>query len=323
VNTILVTGACGNIGQNVLKSLAKKDCKIKVLDLGNAINKKVAEAYPNVEFCWGDITDSAAVSKALEGVDTVLHLIGIIPPVSETNPELARKVNVQGMRVLIDAMEASSTAKRFVFTSTFAVLGIGNGTNRIHTADMPYVQSDVYSETKIACEKMIKECKLTWTILRLSAIPNVDPSAHNLKDMALSMKIGPKDFIEFCHARDVAAALVSAGTIDVELVKEKIFMIGGGDSCRYNGHEFSSKLFTAAGVGAIPAKHYSHKPQFYAGWVDSESSNAVLNYQSTSFDDFCAEFRQRLGTPKYIAAKIFAPVIKFLLVLMTRKTINA
>ena len=322
MSTILVTGACGNIGQNVLKTLANLNHNIKVLDLGNSVNKGVAKDYPHVQFCWGDITDSAAVSAALEGVDTVLHLIGIIPPISETNPELARKVNVQGMRVLLDAMEASNTAKRFVFTSTFAVLGIGDGTNRIHTADMPYKVTDVYSETKVECENMIHACSLNWTILRLSAIPNVDPSAHNIKDMALSMKIGPKDFIEFCHARDVATALVSAGTIDLAKVEGQTFMIGGGDSCRFNGHEFSSKLFTAAGVGTIPAKHYSIKPQFYAGWVDSESSNAVLNYQNTSFDDFCSEFRQRLGTPKYIGAKIFAPIIKFLLVMMTRKTIN-
>lgn len=322
MSTILVTGACGNIGQNVLNTLASTDHQIKVLDLGTSGNKAVAKLYPNVTFCWGDITDSAAVTAALEGVDTVLHLIGIIPPVSESFPELARKVNVQGMRVLIDVMEASSTAKRLVFTSTFAVLGIGDGTNRIYTNDMPYKVSDVYSETKVDCEKMVRACDLTWTILRLSAIPNVDPSAHNLKDMALSMKVGPKDFIEFCHAKDVALALVSAGTLDESLVKDQIFMIGGGESCRLNGHEFSSKLYTAAGVGAIPAKYYSIKPQFYAGWIDSESSNAVLDYQRTSFDEFCAEFRQRLGTPKYIAAKIFAPLIKLILVLMTRKTIN-
>ena len=322
MSTILVTGACGNIGQNVLEKLTKTDNTVKVLDLATPGNKAVAAKYPDITFCWGDITDSAAVSGALEGVDKVLHLIGIIPPVSESNPELARRVNVQGMRVLLAAMEASPTAKRFVFTSTFAVLGIGNGTNRIYTADMPYVETDVYSETKIACEKMIKDCNLSWTILRLSAIPNVDPSAHNIKDMALSMKIGPKDFIEFCHARDVATALVSASTLDEALVKDKTFMIGGGDSCRFNGHEFSSKLFTAAGLGVIPAKYYSSKPQFYAGWIDSETSNAVLNYQSTSFDDYCAEFRELLGTPKYIAAKIFAPIIKFFLVLLTRKTIN-
>ncbi|MCH2177121.1 MAG: NAD(P)-dependent oxidoreductase [Lentisphaeria bacterium] len=322
MQTILVTGACGNIGQNVLSALANKDCKIKVLDLGNPVNKKVAESYPDIEFCWGDITDAAAVQMALQGVNTVLHLIGIIPPMSESHPELARKVNVQGMNVLIDAMQKSDTAKRIVFTSTFAVLGIGDGTNKIHTADMPYKVSDVYSETKVDCEKALMASNLDWTILRLSAIPNVDPSAHNLKDMALSMRIGPKDFIEFCHARDVALALVSAGTLPFEKVKHQIFMIGGGDSCRFNGHEFSTKLFSAAGVGQIPAKYYSHKPKFYAGWVDSETSNEILDYQRTSLDDFCQEFHQLLGKPKYIAAKIFSPLILLALVLMTRKMVN-
>ena len=317
--TVLVTGACGNIGQYVLNTLAKGDYSVKVLDLGTPSNKTVAQSYPDVEFFWSDINDTEGVKKALQGVETVIHLIGIIPPLSESHPELARKVNVNGTNVLVDAMEASSTAKRLIFTSSFAVLGIGNGTSRIHTADMPYKESDVYSETKIACEKSIQNSGLKWTILRLAAIPNVDPSAHNIKDMVLSLKIGPNDYIEFCHARDVAKAIASAASLDEELVKEKIFMIGGGDGCRFNGYEFTSKLFITAGVGAISQRFYSSSPSFYAGWVDSESSNAILNYQSTSFDEFLTEFRQGLGTPKYLGAKLVGPIIRLILMFMAKR----
>ncbi|NRB37197.1 MAG: NAD-dependent epimerase/dehydratase family protein [Pseudomonadales bacterium] len=317
--TILVTGACGNIGQNVLKSLSSSDCAVKVLDLGTPNNKAVAQAYPDVEFFWADINDKEGVAKALQGVDTVIHLIGIIPPLSESNPALAHKVNVEGTRTLVEAMEASSTAKRLVFTSSFAVLGIGNGTNRIHTADMPYKESDTYSATKIACEKLIHQSDLVWTILRLAAIPNVDPSAHNIKDMALSLKIGPKDFVEFCHARDVAKALTSAAVLDEAQAKGKTFMIGGGDGCRFTGYEFTSKLFTTAGVGAISERFYAQEPSFYAGWVDSESSNAILDYQGTTFDDFLLEFRQGLGTPKYLGARLVAPIIRLVLMIMAKR----
>lgn len=317
--TILVTGACGNIGQNVLKSLSTADCAVKVLDLGTPNNKAVAQNYPDVEFIWTDINDADGVSKALQGVDSVLHLIGIIPPLSESNPDLAHRVNVDGTRTLIEAMQASSTAKRLIFTSSFAVLGIGNGTNRIHTSDMPFVESDTYSATKIACEKMIHDSGLVWTILRLAAIPNVDPSAHNVKDMALSLKIGPTDFIEFCHAKDVARALANATSVDVELLKEKTLMIGGGDGCRFNGYEFTSKLFTTSGIGALPVRFFSKTPSFYAGWVDSETSNAILDYQRTSFDDYLKEFRERLGTFKYLGARLASPLIRLMLMFMAKK----
>jgi nucleoside-diphosphate-sugar epimerase len=317
--TILVTGACGNIGQNVLNSLSQTNCKLKVLDLGSSVNKAVALKYPNIEFIWSDIGDGQGVAKALEGVDTVIHLIAIIPPLTETNPELARRVNIEGTRTLVHAMEASDTAKRLVFTSSFAVHGIGDGTNRIHTADMPFIETDVYSETKIACEKIIHDSSLTWTVLRLAAIPNVDPSAHNLSDMALSLKIGPNDHIEFCHARDVALALASAATLDVDKVQGKTFMIGGGDGCRFTGYEFTSKLFTTAGIGALPVRFFGTKPAFYAGWVDSESSNELLDYQRTSFDDYLKEFRQKLGTPKYIGARIVAPLIRLFLMFASKR----
>lgn len=318
-NSILVTGACGNIGQNVLQTLQPLNRHIKVLDLATPANLAVAKNYPEVEFTWSDINDASSVANALEGVTTVIHLIAIIPPLTESNPTLARKVNIDGTRTLVHAMQASSTAKRLIFTSSFAVLGIGTGSNKRYSADMPFIESDVYSQTKIACEKLIHASELDWTILRLAAIPNVDPSAHNIKDMALSLKIGPKDYIEFCHARDVAKALVNAASLELEQVKGQTFMIGGGDGCRFNGYEFTSKLFAAAGIGAISARFYGQSPSFYAGWVDSESSNALLNYQSTSFDDFLAEFRQGLGNWKYLGAKIFSPLIRLALMIMAKK----
>ena len=96
-------------------------------------------------------------------------------------------------------------------------------------------------------------------------------------------------------------------------------MIGGGDGCRFNGYEFTSKLFTTAGIGAIPERFYGKTPTFYAGWVDSEASNAILDYQRTSFDDFLAEFRQGLGDFKYYGAKLAGPFIRLMLMIMAKK----
>jgi hypothetical protein len=137
--------------------------------------------------------------------------------------------------------------------------------------------------------------------------------------MALSLKLGPNDYVEFCHAKDVALAAVNASTIELEKVKGKTFMIGGGDSCRLNGYEFTCKLFRAAGIGTLPLSFFSTKPSFYAGWVDSESSNAILEYQNTSYDDFVNEFQQRLGKLKYYGARLVAPILRLVLGYMAKK----
>ena len=44
-----------------------------------------------VHLRWGDVTDSASVRAALDGVDAVVHLAAILTP--ERAPDLARRVN--------------------------------------------------------------------------------------------------------------------------------------------------------------------------------------------------------------------------------------
>jgi len=56
-----------------------------------------------------DIRSSDAVSRALKGVDSVIHLAAIIPPLADRNPSLAATVNVAERE--ISSRESSRSAK--------------------------------------------------------------------------------------------------------------------------------------------------------------------------------------------------------------------
>jgi nucleoside-diphosphate-sugar epimerase len=110
---VLLTGALGNIGLYTLDALLKEGHDVVAFDLESPNGRKIGSRLGGrVRFARGDITDPACVCAALEGVDAVVHLAGIIPPAVDRAPDLAWRVNVDGTRNLIEQMESSDPHMR-------------------------------------------------------------------------------------------------------------------------------------------------------------------------------------------------------------------
>ncbi|MFW9784918.1 MAG: NAD-dependent epimerase/dehydratase family protein, partial [Candidatus Heimdallarchaeota archaeon] len=90
---VLLTGAFGNVGQNTLKQLIIRGHDVTCFDLPNSRNKKTS-AKLSKKLCfkmiWGNILNKKDINKALKGIECIIHLAAIIPPLSEKNPESAR-----------------------------------------------------------------------------------------------------------------------------------------------------------------------------------------------------------------------------------------
>jgi UDP-N-acetylglucosamine 4-epimerase len=70
----VVTGGAGFIGSHIVEKLVSMGEKVRVLDnlsFGNFANFAGLEA--KIEIISGDLLDPAAVVKAMEGIDVVLH----------------------------------------------------------------------------------------------------------------------------------------------------------------------------------------------------------------------------------------------------------
>src|SRR3954467_11695517 len=72
---ILLTGATGNVGSQVLKRLTAKGERVRVLvrDQRRLGNERV-----RVQIALGDLSDPASFRNALRGVQTVVHLAASI-----------------------------------------------------------------------------------------------------------------------------------------------------------------------------------------------------------------------------------------------------
>jgi FlaA1/EpsC-like NDP-sugar epimerase len=119
---VLVTGACGTVGRELLAQLTGKGCAMIVgLDNNETELFMLAETYsgtPNVRLILGDVRDRERLMREMRGIDIVLHA-GALKHVilCEESPHDAALTNVQGVINVIDAAEASGV-QRLLFTSS-------------------------------------------------------------------------------------------------------------------------------------------------------------------------------------------------------------
>jgi farnesol dehydrogenase len=114
----LVTGATGFIGQYVVRQLLEDGECVRVF-----CRRPEALAHdvrPHVEVVRGDITDRSAMTRAMAGVGTVLHLAGCARAWSR-NPREFWDVNVRGTELVLDLAERAGV-DRVVHVSTVLTL---------------------------------------------------------------------------------------------------------------------------------------------------------------------------------------------------------
>ena len=106
---LLVTGGTGSFGQKfVAMTLAKYDPRRLVIYSRDEMKQwEMAKRYrgdDRVRFFIGDVRDSARLTRALDGIDYVVHAAATkIVPIAEYNPFECIKTNVMGAMNLIDA----------------------------------------------------------------------------------------------------------------------------------------------------------------------------------------------------------------------------
>jgi len=104
---ILLTGSFGNVGLSTLEELIRKNYSIRVLDIYNKKNRRIASKYKDqIDIIWGDLRNPKDVEKAVEGQHVVIHTAAIIPPLADKKPKFAESVNVGGTKNIINAMKS-------------------------------------------------------------------------------------------------------------------------------------------------------------------------------------------------------------------------
>lgn len=118
---ILVTGATGFVGSNLVKELLAQGHTVRILRRTTSPLRMI-EGLP-VETTLGDVTDRNSVDQAVRGCQVVFHVAGHIS-FWRGNNALQTRINVQGTRNMVEASLATGTVERFIHTSSIAAIGI-------------------------------------------------------------------------------------------------------------------------------------------------------------------------------------------------------
>jgi nucleoside-diphosphate-sugar epimerase len=158
---ILITGASGEIGQALVKSLAQQDAMLIItLDIAQL----PAEIQPMVIAFQGDIMDRALLSRLVSEyeVDTIYHLAALLSTRSEFTPEAAHRVNVEGTLGLLNLAAEQSEWRdepvKFIFPSSIAAYGLPDlDTKAAYTRVREWEWNNprtMYGCNKLYCEQL-------------------------------------------------------------------------------------------------------------------------------------------------------------------------
>ena len=153
---ILVTGAAGFIGSNLVSRLLEFDCKIFGIDnlsTGRMENLKESLNNPNFALIEGDIRDLDLLRKEFQEIDIIFHEAALSSvPRSVEDPISTNEVNVNGtMNLLMLAKDLD--VQKFIFASSSSVYG-EKETLPKHE-DMPLEPISPYGVSKLAAERYV------------------------------------------------------------------------------------------------------------------------------------------------------------------------
>ena len=148
---ILVTGATGQIGSELSIELRKKYGEDSVVAAGHKRkpSEKLLESGP---FEYVDTTDRESVVKVVRkyDIDTIYHLAAVLSAVGEENPQLAWRVNMDGLYNVLEVAREYALVRIF-WPSSIAVFG--PEAPRVKTPqDAVLIPRTMYGVTKVAGE---------------------------------------------------------------------------------------------------------------------------------------------------------------------------
>jgi len=207
---ILVAGAGGHVGREIVKKAVDRDIKVRCFD--NAAFDSEVPDPDGLEIVSGDITCLEDVKKAVQGVDTVMFVLGLKRQTKELTHE---KVEHGGMRNIIAASKKAGV-KHIMYISALGVSPEAKASSLI---------------AKGNTEKTLISSGIDYTIFRPSGyfVDFAEHFAPKIKETGKFTLIGDGlTKIQPLAPSDLAEVFIQS--IDNPEVKNRIFKISGPEA---------------------------------------------------------------------------------------------
>lgn len=150
MNTILITGAIGQIGSELTVALRRKygEDRVVATDIRMPSDMTLRDSGP---FEFLDVTDEHHITRVMQQykVDTIFHLAAILSAIGETRPGIAWQVNMGGMYNMLEAARQYKCAMFF----PSSIGAFGPSTPMDHTPQLTIMRPEtMYGVTKLSGE---------------------------------------------------------------------------------------------------------------------------------------------------------------------------
>lgn len=146
--TYLITGATGFVGSHVADKAVKRVTVRALVRPGGDI-RHLEEL--GAQLVMGDLTDPAALAKAADGADYVIHCAAKVGDWGDADE--FRRVNVGGLRALLEAVRGKPLV-RFVHVSSLGVYEARHHYGTDESEPLPATHIDGYTQSKVECEAL-------------------------------------------------------------------------------------------------------------------------------------------------------------------------
>ncbi|GEM82826.1 NAD-dependent epimerase/dehydratase family protein [Meiothermus hypogaeus] len=238
---VLVIGGAGYIGSGLLPRLLERGYKVRLLDLLMFGKEPIAHVlhHPNLEIIQADFRQVDKVVEAMRGVDTVVHLGGLVgDPACALDENLTIEINLVATRTIAEIAKGMHV-RRFIFASTCSVYGASDLVLNERSNLNPV---SLYARSKIASEQVLHQLQSDdfsvvilrfGTIYGLSGRTRFDLVVNLLTAKAVVEKkitvFGGDQWRPFVHVDDAANAVMMAVEAPKELVHNETFNVGSNE----------------------------------------------------------------------------------------------
>ncbi len=153
MRNILVTGACGQIGSELVLALRERYGAERVVasDIREPTSEALAESGP---FYYVDVTERASLEVVIRKhkIDTIFHMAAILSATGEKDPHLCWRVNVGGTLNVLEAAREHRMVRVIIPSS---IAAFGPETPRHNTPNETVLKPrTMYGITKVCGERL-------------------------------------------------------------------------------------------------------------------------------------------------------------------------
>lgn len=303
---VLVTGAGGSIGINVIKYLLSEGkYEITALDLRNKNSQKRLKRYRRrINLIYGDMNDSVLMDALVKDQDYIIHLAGLMPPIADIKHNVSEMIDYKGTENMIKAMNMFNPDAYFIFASSTTIYG---NVKTASTENKPKLTNlDYYSSTKLRIEKMVKEKVKNYTIIRLPLV------LTNPKNGSFMYNVKLDSIVEAITDNDAAYLFVNAINY-ADKLKGKIWSGTGGEMTTDSYRNILANVLKIYGLSFkyILTLLFVDKNFYCHTYEDSEKLESILEFRSDSLSSYYMRLKRQIKGRK--VSKILAkPISAFL-----------